>query len=59
MFYLGTVRFTRCSGNGQGICFRCKSLGRQPIHWMSMLYKCDYLPGLICYSCLRELSSQS
>ena len=57
MFYVGNFPVVRCDGNGQGTCFCCKALGRQPIHWMTMLYKSDYLPGLICSSCLRELAS--
>lgn len=57
MFYVNSVPCVRCDGNGQGTCFRCKALGRQPIHWMTMLYKCDSFPGLICSSCLRDLVS--
>lgn len=57
MFYVDSTPVVRCVGNGQGTCFRCKAFGRQPIHWMTMLYKSDHLPGLICPSCLRELAS--
>lgn len=56
MFYVNSVPVVRCSGNGQGTCIFCKIRGRQPIHWMTMLYKSDSFSGLICYDCLRELS---
>lgn len=58
MLYLdNTLSVSRCCGNGHGICFRCKVLGRQPIHWMSMLYTSVSFPGLICSNCLREVIS--
>lgn len=36
--------------------FFCKIRGRQPIHLMTTLYKCDFLGGFICADCLRKLS---
>lgn len=58
MLYLNSYPLFRCVGNGNGICFRCKALGRQPIHFMTMLYCSDSLPGLICSSCLMELATR-
>lgn len=57
MFYIGNVPAVRCDGNGHGVCFRCKVVGNQPIHWMTMLYRCECFSGLICSSCLRTLAS--
>ena len=57
MFYINHFPVVRCDGNGQGTCFRCKVFGKQSIHWMTMLYRSDSLPGLICGSCLRDLAS--
>lgn len=57
MFYIDNFPLVRCEGNGQGLCFRCKVLGRQPINWMTMLYSSEFLSGHICSSCLRELAS--
>lgn len=46
---------TKCQGNGQGVCQRCKALGRPNIYWMTMLYKSDAFEGLLCYECMLEL----
>lgn len=55
MIYYRGFPVVRCTGYGQGICFRCKSLGRQPINWMTMLYRCSAFDGLICSQCLDDL----
>lgn len=46
---------TRCQGNGQGVCRRCKALRRPCIYWTTWLYKSGGFEGALCYNCVLEL----
>lgn len=49
-------KIEQCSGEGQGTCRRCKSMGKWNVNWMCFLYKVEGLEGCYCFECANVLA---
>jgi hypothetical protein len=52
------LKITRCTGNGQGECTRCKQLKGWSREWMTFLYKIEGRDGLYCGDCVRQIAKE-
>lgn len=52
---MNPLKVTRCSGEGQGECKRCKELKGFGLNWMSLLCKIDGYEGCYCSDCVKEI----
>ena len=52
------LKITRCTGEGQGECVRCKRLKGWNRIWMSLLFRIDGVDGLYCFDCVREIRKE-
>ena len=49
------MKITRCVGEGQGECKRCKELKGWNRHWTSLLYKIEGRDGTYCFECVKAI----
>ncbi len=55
---MNELKITRCTGEGQGECARCKRLKGWNRVWMSMLYRIDGFDGVYCSLCVQEIKRE-
>lgn len=48
------IKVTRCTGEGQGECKRCKQTKGLNRIWMRY-YEVEGCDGLYCYDCVKEI----
>lgn len=49
------IKVTRCVGEGQGECKRCKELKGWGLNWTSFLYKIEGREGRYCFDCIKAI----
>lgn len=49
------IKVTRCVGEGQGECKRCKELKGWGLNWTSFLYKIEGREGCYCFDCIKAI----
>lgn len=54
-----TLKVTKCKGDGQGECRRCKELTGFGLNWTSFLYRVEGYDGLYCGSCVKALEQEA
>ena len=50
------IKYTQCTGEGQGSCKMCEDMGKWNRAWMSFLYKIDGTNGCFCGDCIRKIN---
>ena len=55
---MNELKITRCTGEGQCECARCKRLKGWIRVWMSMLYRIDGFDGVYCSLCVQEIKRE-
>ena len=53
------MKITRCQGEGQGSCKRCKDSGKWNRSWMCFLYKINGLDGCYCKECVEAIKKEN
>lgn len=49
------IKVTRCVGEGQSECRRCKHIKGWHRIWMCFLYKIEGIDGFYCLDCVKEI----
>lgn len=49
------MKITRCTGEGQSECKRCKELTGWGLNWTSFLYTIEGHTGMYCMDCVKAI----
>lgn len=52
------MKITRCTGEGQGECKRCKELKGWGLNWTSFLYTIEGHTGRYCMDCVKAIIAE-
>lgn len=52
---MNQIKVTRCKGEGQGECRRCKQTKGWGLNWMCILYEIEGREGCYCFDCVKEI----
>lgn len=55
---MSELKITRCKGNGQGSCKRCKEKETWDRNWMCFLYDIEGYEGHYCSKCVNEIRAE-
>lgn len=53
------IKITRCKGEGQGECRRCKQIKGWGLNWMCFLYEIEGYKGCYCFNCVKEILKEA
>lgn len=53
------LKVTRCIGEGQGECKRCKELKGLNRYWTCFLYKIESYEGSYCSECVKAIQKEN
>lgn len=55
---MADLKITRCAGEGQGECKRCKDLKGWNRNWMCFLFKIKGYEGCYCGDCVSAIKKE-
>lgn len=55
---MGSLKITKCKGEGQGSCKRCTDRGIWNRSWMCFLYEIEGYEGCYCLDCVKEMERE-
>lgn len=54
-----SLKITRCVGDGQGECKRCRETKGWNRQWMCFLYEIEGYEGCYCRDCVKEIQKEA